>query len=97
MHVTVWHHYGIHSVDSIFIAEDVVPGTDRGVAFTNVDVTGLAVEVAVFTVGHLYHIGCPHHFGGRPVHDDVFPVDEVLARPHLGGAVSVACSVGGGI
>ena len=97
MYISVGHHHGIRSADTIFISQDVVPRADRGIAFANVDVAGFAIEVAELAVRHLYHIGCPHHFGDRPVHDDVLPVDEILAYPHLCRAVAVACSVSSGI
>ena len=57
----------------------------------------LTVEIAVAAVGRLHHIGCPYHFGGGPVHDEVFPVHEVLAHPYLCWPIAVACAVGSGI
>ena len=91
VYVAVGHHHGI------FLAQDVLPRADGRRALTDADGAGLAVVVAEGAVGLLHHVGRPHHFGGRPVHDDVFPVLEVLAHPYLRRAVAVARAVGGGI
>ena len=89
--VAVGHHYGI------LLAQDVMPRADGRRALTDADDTGFAVVVAEAAVGLLHDVGGPHHLGSRPVHDDVLPVDEVLAHPHLCRPVAIACAVGGGI
>ena len=91
MNVAVGHQYGI------VFSENVLPRSYGRIALTNIDITGLTIEVTKAAIGQLYHVGSPNHLGRRPVHDDVLPVDEVLAHPHLCRTVTVACTVGSGI
>ena len=91
MDITVGHH------DGIGLTQDVLPRTDGRRTLTDTDHARLTIIVAESTVRLLHHIGCPDHLGGRPVHDDVLPVDEVLAHPYLCRTVAVARAVGGGI
>ena len=81
----------------IRVAQHVLPGAERRGAYALVQHARLAVEVAVEAVRGLHHVGCPHHFGCRPVHQVVGPGAEVLRCPDLGRAVAVARAVGGGV
>ena len=91
MHITVGHHH------RVFLSQDVVPGTYWRLAFSHIDVTGLAVVVAEGAVGLLHHVGRPDHLGGGPVHHHVLPVAKILRHPHLCRAIAVARAIGGGI
>ena len=91
MHITVGHHH------RVFLSQNVVPGTYGRLAFTHIDVTGLAVVVAEGAVGLLHHVGRPDHLGGRPVHHQVLPIAKILRHPHLCRAIAVARAIGGGI
>ena len=91
VYITVGHH------DGIFFSQDILPRADGRLALTDADCARLTIVVAECAVGLLYHVGGPYHLCRRPVHDDVLPVLEVLAHPHLCRAVAVACAVGGGI
>ena len=79
-------------------AQHILPRTARCIAYTQMELARLAVEIVILAVGFVLHdIRCPDPVTVRPVHRHQGPVLEILAAPELCRSETGSATIGSSI